>query len=65
MNKQQLFNTIENIKEDNKNWNILKQREVQEGIITQEQYEEAAAISKDRMDRQIEGVEKEITNLRG
>lgn len=65
MSRQELLKTIENIKEDNKNWNILKQREVQEGIITQEQYEEAAAISKDRMDRQIEGIENEIKNLRG
>lgn len=65
MSRQELLNTIEAIKTNFNQWNELKVREVQEGIITQEQYKEAAAVSKDRMDRQIEGIENEIANLRG
>ena len=63
MNKQQLLNTIEAIKKDGRNWNILKQREVQEGIITQEQYDEMEKISKLRMDAQIARIDDEIATL--
>ena len=65
MNRQELLNTIEMIKGNFSQWNDLKVKEIQEGIITNEQYEEALAVSKDRMDRQIADLEAEIANLRG
>lgn len=65
MNKQQLLNTIENVKLDFRQWNDLKVREVQQGIITQEQYEEALAVSKERIERQVAGIENELANLHG
>ena len=65
MNKQQLLNTIEAIRNDERNWNILKQREVQANIITQEQYEEMRSVSEQRTNAQIARIEDEIRNLRG
>lgn len=65
MYKQQLLNTIENVKLDFRQWNDLKVREVQRGIITQEQYEEALAVSKERIERQVAGIENELANLHG
>lgn len=65
MNKQQLLNTIENVKLDFRQWNDLKVREVQQGIITHEQYEEALSVSKERIERQVAGIENELANLRG
>ena len=65
MNKQQLLNTIEAIRNDERNWNILKLREVQEGIITKEQYMEMREISEQRTIAQIARIEDEIRNLRG
>ena len=64
MNKQQLLNTIEAIRNDERNWNILKLREVQEGIITREQYMEMREISEQRTISQIARIEDEIRNLR-
>ena len=63
MNKQQLLNTIEAIRNDERNWNILKIREVQEGIITEEQYMEMREISEQRTIAQIARIEDEITAL--
>ena len=65
MNKQQLLNAIEAIRNDERNWNILKQREVQASIITQEQYEEMRSVSEQRTNSQISRIEDEIRNLRG
>ena len=65
MNKQQLLNTIEAIRNDERNWNTLKLREVQEGIITREQYMEMREISEQRTISQIARIEDEIRNLRG
>ena len=65
MNKQQLLNTIEAIRNDERNWNTLKLREVQEGIITKEQYEEMRSVSEQRTNSQISRIEDEIRNLRG
>ena len=63
MNKQQLLNTIEAIRNDERNWNILKIREVQEGIITEEQYMEMREISEQRTIAQIARIEDEIAAL--
>ena len=63
MNKQQLINTIEGIRKDERNWNILKIREVQEGIITEEQYMEMREISEQRTIAQIARIEDEIAAL--
>lgn len=63
MNKQQLLNTIEAIRNDERNWNILKIREVQEGIITEEQYMEMREISEQRTIAQINRIEDEIAAL--
>lgn len=63
MNKQQLINTIEGIRKDERNWNILKIREVQEGIITEEQYMEMREISEQRTIAQINRIEDEIAAL--
>ena len=63
MNKQQLLNTIEAIRNDERNWNILKIREVQEGIITEEQYMEMREISEKRAIAQIARIEDEIAAL--
>ena len=63
MNKQQLINTIEAIRNDERNWNILKLREVQEGIITREQYMEMREISEQRTIAQITRIEDEIAAL--
>ena len=65
MNKQQLINTIEEIRNNERNWNTLKLREVQEGIITKEQYMEMREISEQRTNAQIARIEDEIRNLRG
>ena len=65
MNKQQLLNAIEAIRNNERNWNILKLREVQEGIITREQYMEMREISEQRAIAQIARIEDEIRNLRG
>lgn len=63
MNKQQLLNTIEGIRNDERNWNILKIREVQEGIITEEEYMEMREISEQRTIAQINRIEDEIAAL--
>lgn len=63
MNKQQLINTIEEIRNNERNWNTLKLREVQEGIITKEQYMEMREISEQRTIAQIARIEDEITSL--
>lgn len=63
MNKQQLINTIEGIRKDERNWNILKIREVQEGIITEEEYMEMREISEKRAIAQIARIEDEIAAL--
>ena len=63
MNKQQLINTIEGIRKDERNWNILKIREVQEGIITEEEYMEMREISEKRAIAQIARIEGEIAAL--
>ena len=63
MNKQQLINTIEEIRNNERNWNTLKLREVQEGIITKEQYMEMREISEQRTNAQIARIEDEITSL--
>lgn len=63
MNKQQLINTIEGIRKDERNWNILKIREVQEGIITEEEYMEMREISEKRAVAQINRIEDEIAAL--
>lgn len=63
MNKQQLLNTIEAIRNDERNWNILKIREVQEGIITEEQYMEMREISEQRTIAQIDRIKDEIAAL--
>lgn len=63
MNKQQLINTIEAIRNDERNWNALKLREVQEGIITREQYMEMREISEQRTIAQIARIEDEIAAL--
>ena len=63
MNKQQLLNTIEAIRNDERNWNILKLREVQEGIITEEQYMEMREISEQRTIAQINRIKDEIAAL--
>lgn len=63
MNKQQLLNTIEGIRNDERNWNILKIREVQEGIITEEQYMEMREISEQRAIAQINRIKDEIAAL--
>lgn len=63
MNKQQLINTIEAIRNDERNWNALKLREVQEGIITREQYMEMREISEQRAIAQIARIEDEIAAL--
>lgn len=63
MNKQQLINTIEGIRKDERNWNILKIREVQEGIITEEEYMEMREISEQRTIAQINRIEDEIAAL--
>lgn len=63
MNKQQLINTIEAIRNDERNWNILKIREVQEGIITEEEYMEMREISEQRTIAQINRIEDEIAAL--
>ena len=60
MNKQELMNSIENIKKDFKTWDTLKTREVEQGIITKEQYVVDLEVSKQRLERQVEGIEKEI-----
>ena len=65
MNKQQLLNTIEAIRNDERNWNTLKLREIEEGIITREQYMEMRKISEQRTIAQIARIEDEIRNLRG
>ena len=63
MNKQQLINTIEGIRKNERNWNILKIREVQEGIITEEEYMEMREISEKRAIAQIARIEDEIAAL--
>jgi len=63
MNKQQLLNTIEGIRKDERNWNILKIREVQEGIITEEEYMEMREISEKRAIAQINRIKDEIAAL--
>lgn len=63
MNKQQLINTIEAIRNDERNWNTLKLREVQEGIITREQYMEMREISEQKTISQIARIEDEIAAL--
>lgn len=63
MNKQQLINTIEAIRNDERHWNTLKLREVQEGIITREQYMEMREISEQRAIAQIARIEDEIAAL--
>lgn len=63
MNKQQLLNTIEAIRNEERNWNTLKLREVQEGIITEEEYMEMREISEQRTIAQIARIEDEIANL--
>lgn len=63
MNKQQLLSTIEAIRNDERNWNILKIREVQEGIITEEEYMEMREISEQRTIAQINRIEDEIAAL--
>ena len=63
MNKQQLLNTIETIRNEERNWNTLKLREVQEGIITKEQYMEMREISEQRTIAQIARIEDEIASL--
>lgn len=63
MNKQQLINTIEAIRNDERNWNTLKLREVQEGIITEEEYMEMREISEQRTIAQIARIEDEIASL--
>lgn len=63
MNKQQLLNAIEGIRNDERNWNILKLREVQEGIITEEQYMEMREVSEQRTVAQIARIEDEIAAL--
>lgn len=63
MNKQQLINTIEGIRKDERNWNILKIREVQEGIITEEEYMEMREISEQRTIAQINRIKDEIAAL--
>lgn len=63
MNKQQLLNTIEGIRNDERNWNILKIREVQEGIITEEEYMEMREISEKRAVAQIDRINDEIAAL--
>lgn len=63
MNKQQLINSIEAIRNDERNWNILKIREVQEGIITEEEYMEMREISEKRAVAQIARIEDEIAAL--
>ena len=65
MNKKQLLNTIEAIRNDERNWNTLKLREIEEGIITREQYMEMREISEQRTIAQIARIEDEIRNLRG
>ena len=63
MNKQQLINTIEGIRKDSENWNILKLREVQEGIITQEEYNELRENAQQRTDAMIARIDAEIAAL--
>ena len=63
MNKQQLINAIEGIRKDSENWNILKLREVQEGIITQEEYNELKEISQKRTNAMIARIDAEIAAL--
>lgn len=63
MNRKELLNTIENVNQDFRNWNTLKLREVQEGIITKEQYEEMRSVSEQRTNSQISRIEDEITSL--
>lgn len=63
MNKQQLLNTIEGIRNDERNWNILKIREVQEGIITEEEYMEMRETSEKRAVAQIDRINDEIAAL--
>ena len=63
MNKQQLINTIEGIRKDSENWNILKLREVQEGVITQEQYNELKEASQQRANAMIARINDEIAAL--
>ena len=65
MNKQQLLNSIEAIRNNERNWNTLKLREIEEGIITREQYMEMREISEQRTIEQIERIEDEIRNLHG
>lgn len=63
MNKQQLLNTIEAIRNDERNWNTLKLREIEEGIITREQYMEMREISEQRTIAQIDRIKDEIATL--
>ena len=65
MNRQELLNTIEEIRNNERNWNTLKLREIEEGIITREQYMEMREISEQRTIEQIERIEEEIRNLCG
>lgn len=65
MSKLELLKTINNVKEDFKTWNDLKTREVEQGIITKEQYLEMLKVSKERLERQVVQIENEIANLRG
>lgn len=63
MNKQQLINTIEGIRKDSENWNTLKLREVQEGIITKEEYDELKEASQQRASAMIARINDEIAAL--
>lgn len=63
MNKQQLINTIEGIRKDSENWNTLKLREVQEGIITKEEYNELKEASQQRTNAMIARINDEIAAL--
>lgn len=63
MNKQQLINTIEGIRKDSENWNTLKLREVQEGIITKEEYNELKEASQQRANAMIARINDEIAAL--
>lgn len=61
--KQQVLNTIEIVKDNNRQWEIAKAREVECGMMTEETFNQLKAEMKEITARHIKHLEKELSTL--
>lgn len=61
--KEQVLNAIEIVKDNNRQWEIAKAREVESGMMTEERFNELRAANKEMTARHINHLESELSTL--